>query len=243
MTPPAHPTTGTPVDAVLLDAGGVLLLPHHDTMRARLAALGRTATDAQLTRAHYLGMAALDAHPDHDWSAYREAVASACGVPAGELAATEAAWAANPCEWTSPTARVVELLRALAELDVTLAVVSNASGRVEQHLGEAGVCQVGEGAGVPVQAVIDSHVVGVEKPDPRIFRLGLDAVGVPADRALMVGDYAYADVRGAEAAGIRACHLDPPGVCRTPHEGPDIEGLDAVVELVRASRGVRRGSR
>lgn len=231
------PHEQAPIDAVLLDAGGVLVLPHHDTMRARLAAHGRTATDAELTRAHYLGMAALDAHPERDWAAYREAVASACGVPAAELARTQQAWAANPCEWTSPAAGVVELLRALAELDVALAVVSNAAGRVEQQLSDAGICQVGEGLGVPVLAVIDSHVVGVEKPDPRIFQLGLDAVGVPAERAIMVGDYAYADILGAEAAGIRAFHLDPHGDCRTPHEGPDIDGLDAVVDIIRAANG------
>ncbi|MBO0890257.1 MAG: HAD family hydrolase [Acidothermales bacterium] len=227
------PSGHASVDAVLLDAGGVLLLPHHDTMRTRLAAFGRSATDAELTRAHYLGMAALDAHPEHDWSAYREAVASACGVPAEELAATQQAWAANPCEWTSPTAGVVELLRALADHGVALAVVSNAAGRVEKQLGEAGVCQVGEGLGVPVVAVIDSHVVGVEKPDPGIFSLALDAVGVPAERAIMVGDYAYADVRGAEAAGIRAFHLDPYGDCRTPHDGPDVDRLGAVVDVIR----------
>lgn len=235
-----HPADKSPVDAVLLDAGGVLILPHHETMRARLAAFGLSASDAELTRAHYLGMAALDGHPEHDWSAYRVAVASTCGVPAEDLAATRAAWAANPCEWTSPTADVVAALRSLAELDVAIAVVSNAAGRVEQQLGEAGVCQVGDGPGVPVLAIIDSHVVGVEKPDPRIFRLGLDAVGVPADRAIMVGDYAHADVLGAEAAGIRACHLDPHGDCRTPHRGPDLDGIGAVVDAVRAGRARTR---
>lgn len=234
MARPPKPPDQAPTDAVLLDAGGVLVLPHHDTMRARLAIHGRTATDAELARAHYAGMAALDAHPERGWSAYREAVAAACGVPADELAATQEAWAANPCEWTSPTEDVVEQLRALAEHGVALAVVSNAAGRVEQQLLEAGICQVGQGPGVPVAAVIDSHVVGVEKPDPRIFQLGLEAVGVPADRAIMVGDFVYADVRGAEAAGIRAFHLDPHGDCRAPHEGPDIGGLDAVVDLVRA---------
>ncbi|HEX6446766.1 MAG TPA: HAD family hydrolase [Streptosporangiales bacterium] len=235
MTRSPHPADHMPVDAVLLDAGGVLILPHHETMRARLAAFGRTATDAELTRAHYLGMAALDRHPEHDWSAYREAVASACGIPAADLPATQAAWAANPCEWTSPAEDVVAALRALAELDVAIAVVSNAAGRVEQQLAEAGVCQVGDGPGVPVLAVIDSHVVGVEKPDPRIFQLGLDAVGVPAERAIMVGDYAHADIRGAEAAGIRAFHLDPHGDCRTPHRGPHLDRLSAVVDVVRRS--------
>jgi putative hydrolase of the HAD superfamily len=237
VTRSPHPADDMPVDAVLLDAGGVLILPHHETMRARLAAFGRTATDAELTRAHYLGMAALDAHPEQDWSAYREAVASACGVPAEHLSATQAAWAANPCEWTSPAAGVVEALRGLAELDVAIAVVSNAAGRVAQQLAEAGVCQVGDGPGVPVVAIVDSYVVGVEKPDPRIFRLGLDACGVPAERAIMVGDYAHADVRGAEDAGIRAFHLDPHGDCRTAHRGAHVDGLRAVADVVRAGMG------
>jgi putative hydrolase of the HAD superfamily len=36
--------------------------------------------------------------------------------------------------------------------------------------------------------VIDSALVGVEKPDPRIFRMGLERLGVAPEEAVYVGD-------------------------------------------------------
>ena len=74
--------------------------------------------------------------------------------------------------------------------------------------------------GVPVAAVIDSGAVGVAKPDPGIFTLALNAVGVEAARAVHVGDTVAADVVGARAAGVRPLHLDPYDHCsdRTDHE-------------------------
>ena len=51
--------------------------------------------------------------------------------------------------------------------------------------------------------------VGVSKPDPAIFHLALERAGVPADQALYVGDNYWADVVGAERAGLRAVLLDP----------------------------------
>lgn len=233
-TPVAWCTEST-VEAVLLDAGGVLILPEHDTMRAALAPYGVAPTDAQLTRAHYAGIAARDADGEQDWSAYSRAYVAAAGVGEGLDEAAEVLFAARP-EWISATPFAAALVE-LAALGVPLVVVSNAIGTVEWQLGVAGVCQVGEGPGVRVEAVIDSHLVGVRKPDPAIFQLGLEAAGCSAQRALMVGDFAYADVHGAEHAGIRAAHLDPYGDCRSRHAGPDVRGLAEVVDLVRASRG------
>jgi HAD superfamily hydrolase (TIGR01509 family) len=59
--------------------------------------------------------------------------------------------------------------------------------------------------------VVDSAVVGVEKPDPRIFRHALDAVGARPERTLHVGDLYAVDVVGARAAGLHALLLDPHG--------------------------------
>ena len=48
-----------------------------------------------------------------------------------------------------------------------------------------------------------SSEVGVRKPDPRIFRRALDALGVEPENALFVGDRLYEDVLGAARAGMR----------------------------------------
>ncbi len=59
--------------------------------------------------------------------------------------------------------------------------------------------------------LFDSGLVGVEKPDPRIFELGLREAGVVARDAVYVGDLYSVDVLGSRAAGIRPILLDPRG--------------------------------
>jgi FMN phosphatase YigB (HAD superfamily) len=49
-----------------------------------------------------------------------------------------------------------------------------------------------------------SSVVGVRKPDPRIYRAALDQIGVPAGEILYVGDRVVEDIRGPKAHGMRA---------------------------------------
>jgi HAD superfamily hydrolase (TIGR01549 family) len=54
-----------------------------------------------------------------------------------------------------------------------------------------------------VDALIVSGDVGISKPDPAIFRIALDRLGVEAGEAVMIGDSWSADVQGAREAGIR----------------------------------------
>ncbi|HWH92680.1 MAG TPA: HAD-IA family hydrolase [Baekduia sp.] len=75
-----------------------------------------------------------------------------------------------------------------------------------------------------LDATVLSFEVGAVKPDPWIFAAALEAVGVAADRALMVGDHAAAD-GGAADAGIRTL-LIPMSPAGAAH------GLGAVLDLV-----------
>ncbi|MGW4352068.1 HAD-IA family hydrolase [Nocardia sp. NPDC004582] len=52
-------------------------------------------------------------------------------------------------------------------------------------------------------AIVRSHEHGVRKPDPRIFRIAEDTLGVPAARCLLIDDSAR-NCRAAEAAGWQA---------------------------------------
>lgn len=51
--------------------------------------------------------------------------------------------------------------------------------------------------------IIESAVVGVRKPDPAIFQLGVDALGLPANEVLVIGDSLKKDILPAESIG---CH-------------------------------------
>ncbi len=58
------------------------------------------------------------------------------------------------------------------------------------------------------EVVIDSSAVGVRKPDPRIFQLALDALGVPAHEAVFVDDHP-GNIAAAEALGMVGILVGP----------------------------------
>lgn len=55
--------------------------------------------------------------------------------------------------------------------------------------------------------VIESAVVGIRKPDPRIFELGVQALGLPAEQVLVVGDSYKKDIIPAQSIGCAALWL------------------------------------
>jgi HAD superfamily hydrolase (TIGR01509 family) len=106
--------------------------------------------------------------------------------------------------WRMVMPDVPEALARLGSLGLELVAVSNADGTVERGLETAGLR--GHFA-----HVIDSAVVGFEKPDARIFEIALRRASADPQRTLHVGDLPAADVRGARAAGLHAALLDPYG--------------------------------
>ena len=53
-----------------------------------------------------------------------------------------------------------------------------------------------------------SHLVGVSKPDPRIFEIALARLGASPEESVYVGDLYGIDVRGARSAGLSAVLID-----------------------------------
>ncbi len=53
------------------------------------------------------------------------------------------------------------------------------------------------------QTVVESAVVGIRKPDPRIFQLGVDALGLPAGETVVVGDSFSKDIVPAASLGCQ----------------------------------------
>jgi len=202
------------VDAVLLDVGGVFHLPDHDRIVAAMARAGVPARAADLDRAHYAGVKALTNFHEGDreiWLAYNRGYAHALG--AASRVESVAEFLLNEFTtggvWTRVIPGSAAALRAIAATGVKLAIVSNADGSVEAQLAADGICQLGAGPGVPMDAILDSSVVGVAKPDPRIFEIALERLGVSPDRAVHVGDTPAADVDGARAAGVTPVLVDP----------------------------------
>ena len=200
---------------MLFDAGNTLLFLDHDRMAAAVgAALGVSLDAGRLAGATGAASRAAEraGGGDRDRArVYLEALFTGAGIPAermGEVAAClqgihdeSHLW----CRLAEDTRAVLDRLRARG---LRLGVVSNSDGRVEEALVAAGIRDC-------FDVVLDSALVGVEKPDPTIFRAALAALGVAASEALYVGDLYDVDVVGARAAGMEGVLLvrdgDEPG--------------------------------
>jgi HAD superfamily hydrolase (TIGR01509 family) len=215
--------------AILFDAGFTLLFHDGARLAAYAAKAGVTADATALEEAERALRAefretegvVMRTHEDGGFSwhqhLYRRLLALA-GI-AGEPASLDHAAAVMLREhrasnaWRRIGAGVRQALERLRAAGFKLAVVSNSEGTIEQMLTEVDLRNT-------FDAVVDSAVVGFTKPDPRIFALALDRLGVSPAEALMVGDSPSADVDGARAAGIRAALIDPYDLypwCRAPH--------------------------
>src|SRR5690606_37547544 len=111
------------------------------------------------------------------WDEYNLAYCESVGVPADdvEYAAAVLNRTRSAYLWRWPIPDSVTALGKFAAMNVPMAVVSNASGQIAEVLQRSRVCQRGDGPCVAMREVIDSHLVGVAKPDPRIFDFALAA--------------------------------------------------------------------
>ena len=93
-------------------------------------------------------------------------------------------------------------LESLATEGYRLALVSNGGGRTQRAKLEA--------AGLDVElfdAICISEERRVAKPDPGLFELALEEIGVEPGSAMMIGDSPEHDVLGARGVGVRSCWL------------------------------------
>lgn len=224
---------GHEVDAVLFDAGGIFVIPDPHVVAPLLRYYGGSDDLDRYHRAHYAGMAAKSRaeSAESDWSAYNVAYVESVGVHDHDVSEasmvldrTRSAWL-----WRFALDDSVRALRELHDRKVPIGVVSNATGQIESVLARSKVCQVGDGHGVPVRIVVDSHVVGVAKPDPRIFDFGLEVLpGLDRSRVAYVGDSVTMDVGGARNAGLLPVLLDP----YDDHDGADFLRVRSLLDLV-----------
>jgi HAD superfamily hydrolase (TIGR01549 family) len=99
-----------------------------------------------------------------------------------------------------PRAGIVELLVRLHARGVLLGVVANQPASVVARLAGLGIDRLFSHVGL-------SGVVGLRKPDPRLFLAACDALGVAPADCVMVGDRIDNDIAPAKALGMRAVRL------------------------------------
>ncbi|MBD3868172.1 MAG: HAD family hydrolase [Acidobacteria bacterium] len=195
---------------ILLDAGGVLLDLDYGRLASMLEERGCSSTPGELSRFEALARVEIEnkvrsgGRTGDAWRGYFFTILKEAGLAREQHAAlVDELWALHHRQglWVDPIPGAVVTVRKLREEGYRLAVVSNAEGRVEQDLDAAGY----EGL---FETVVDSHRVGVEKPDPAIFAIALDRLGVKASTAMFAGDVPAVDVAGARRAGIAPVLVD-----------------------------------
>ena len=211
---------GAGLRAVLFDAGNTLVFLDYARLAEEVgAAIGLPLTEQGLARHRAAATRAMESASGgdrHRAAAYLESLFLLSGVPRESLDQVRDCLGRMHGErhlWSVLADRSAESLARLRQAGLKLAVVSNSDGRVEQALAAAGIRHY-------FDVVIDSALIGVEKPDPRIFHAALEALGVAPEEALYVGDLSDIDVLGARAAGLDAVLLAGP---------EDTTGLDCRV--------------
>jgi HAD superfamily hydrolase (TIGR01493 family) len=191
------------IRAVLFDFSGTLfrleheaLEQHGDLMRALTAPVGvADGLTSEMEDAWH--------RRDLDQDLHREV----------HVAALEAAGLTNPGEalafyerlisaaYWKPYPDTAETLRQVSEAGLRIAVVSNIGWDIRAVLNRHGVAHL-------VDEVVLSYEEGVIKPDPKIFQVACDRLGVEPADALMVGDSEEAD-GGAAAVGSKVALVEP----------------------------------
>lgn len=230
-----------PVRAAFFDAGNTLLALDYDVIGEAIREAGHPVSAAQVRRAEYHARVRLDPHlaagrsteATDVFALYLRYLLAHLGIPwegavtrlPAVLRAAKRPWGV----WSVPVPGAPAVLGRLRARGLRLAVVSNSDGTVANLLRAVGFAD-------HLDAIVDSAVVGVEKPDPRIFLHAAGALGVRPEEAVHVGDLYSVDVQGARAAGCQAVLLDPGGTWPAL-DCPKVPDLDAAARLIETLAG------
>ena len=228
-----------PIHTVFLDAGGVLVNPNWARVSETLDRHGVNVSAAALAAAEPRAKKRLDTgetiqstnDQQRGWT-YFNLVLTEAGIPLSDATAAALAelhaYHQTHNLWETVPDEVRPALAALRAGGFRLVVLSNANGtlhRAFERLGLTGAFDV----------IFDSHDEGVEKPDPRFFRIALERAGADAATTMHVGDLYHVDVAGARAAGLTPALLDVGGLY------PDcdclrVRSLSELVELMAVTQ-------
>jgi HAD superfamily hydrolase (TIGR01509 family) len=237
------------VDLLCLDAGNTVVFLDHERLACACAGAGFVTTAQALVRSEGAAKIALEHGKSVmvPWSMSDMTSARGWGVVVGTMlnltglatrglpAVLDALWVQHEHHnfWSMVPDDLPEALDGARAGGLRVAVVSNSEGKLAQLLEKLDVLR-------RIDLVVDSGVVGIEKPDPRIFSVALEHFGVPPSRALHLGDTYASDVVGARAAGLRVALVDPHEHFLGRHaDVPRVPGASQVANEIAAARRKR----
>ena len=225
-----------PVQAIFFDIGDTLIFddpPLRERLTLALHAAGLTVTEARLPEAFRIGEAfAVKKYVEgiswEDPDVLGEAVQrilAALGLPLSEWSRLLADFAAVPfVRYLHPDA--LALVAELKERGFILGAISDWETTLPDLLAELGMTRY-------LDALAVSEIVGVTKPDPRLFQEALRQAHAIPETSLHIGDWYELDVAGARGAGMQALLFDWPE--RRPLvDCPRVTTFDELTAYLRA---------
>jgi HAD superfamily hydrolase (TIGR01509 family) len=240
--------TDSPLRAVFFDAGNTLIRINYAAIAAQLASLDVRVSEEAVQRAEWRARVRLDAElfaargvstESRDTAErYLRHVLAGVGVTDEPTVRAMMEWRSGYNRpvgiFNAPEPAAAGALAALREAGLTTGVISNSNGSIGALMASLGLLPY-------LDVVLDSGVVGVEKPDPRIFRMALERARVEPREAVFVGDLYSIDVLGARAADMSAILIDP-GACWGARDCPAVPDVAAAARLVLEGIRGRRPS-
>jgi len=217
------------IDFVFLDIGGVMYddRVYAEAWRAALRVAGGAFTDEAFDEAYAAARAGQD-------GSFRVRLAerfAPAGVPLDALEAEAAKhWAYPPSALYDDVLPCLERLR---DAGYRLGIIANQPSQVRTVLERDGLVPFFEVWGV-------SEDLGLQKPDPALFRHAVRTARVEPARAVMVGDRLDYDVRPARTAGMRTVWVlrgeapDDPTPVQLAEAGAAAEDLRSLPDVLAA---------
>ena len=202
-----------PIRALVFDAGHTLLEMDYARLTAYLVSRGHDLGEAAVTGAERRARIRLDVEREAQATRGRTGEGRYVRYLVDYLGIEDDAERTAIAEWRrgfnvpiglchQADGEAAKALQRARDAGLIVGVISNSNGSVQRALEEAGLA-------AHLQFVIDSSVVGIAKPDPRIFELGVRAAGTTPEQTVYVGDSYFVDVVGAQRAGLGAVLFDP----------------------------------
>jgi len=221
------------IKAIFFDVGNTLFFYNYDFLRGLLEErFNVDATSEELEATHQIIRQSMG--PLLDQGLSHEAIVEeaymrwfrSIGIDDEKIPSIIEAIKSHPFRhlfWAKIEDGTKELLTWFRDRGFKLGIISNAEGQIKRLIEHAGLES-------SFETILDSHEVGFQKPDERIFLKGLADLNVLPAEAVHVGDLFEADVIGAQAAGITPILVDrdgryPDANCLTIKNVGELKGL------------------
>src|SRR5258706_4608903 len=219
------------ITTVFFDVGNTLTYVDLEAVLRPLTKRGVQASETQYRTASIQARRVMDrlcasgqqANPDAQyWKIFLGRFLETLGIQDDEAEAEMALEWRSARNWTRVAEGTTQVLDRLTTRH-ELGMISNSDGTMTRLLKAVGL------AGY-FRSIIDSGVVGHQKPSAEIFRLALQSMGAVPEESVYVGDIYSVDYVGATGAGMNAVLIDELGT----YEGLDLPRISKLTELEAA---------